>query len=401
MKRLLFVFILLHSITVSGQSTLEDGRWHADLQLNDSVNLGFILITNAGTITIENATERIALTNIRTSGDSIVARFPFYDAELRFINLGMVLAGEYVNLAKASNNIFYFRAVKDFSYRFIQRPSTPAANLTGRWQLIFDHEEGIDRSNVAVFSQTGNRVTGSVLTVTGDHRYLDGEISGNEMLISTFNGAFVMCYTATIQPDGSLRGHFYSGKTGYDTWTAYRNDSASLPDPHSLTYVTETSQKFNFNFPDASGKRWTMNDPWLANNVVVVQLMGTWCPNCLDESIYLNEWLQANVGRGVRVIAIDFERTTDSAKVWSNINRFKDRLYIDYPVVFGGNSNRDTASAKLPMISKIMAYPTSLIIDKHGHVRKIHTGFSGPATGEDFLIHKNEFELFVEELLAE
>ena len=90
MKRLLFVFILLHSITVSGQSTLEDGRWHADLQLNDSVNLGFILITNAGTITIENATERIALTDIRTSGDSIVARFPFYDAELRFINLGMV-----------------------------------------------------------------------------------------------------------------------------------------------------------------------------------------------------------------------------------------------------------------------------------------------------------------------
>jgi thiol-disulfide isomerase/thioredoxin len=386
---------------MNAQSLLEDGRWHADLQLNDSTNLGFTIVTKGGEVSIENAAEKITLTDIRFSNDSIFARFPYYDAELRFVNLGEILSGEYINLAKTSNNIYYFRALKNFNYRFFQNPAPPKINLSGRWQLVFDNEEGIDRSNVAVFTQTGNRVTGSVLTVTGDHRYLDGEISGDQVTVSTFNGVFIMRYSAQVQADGSLRGTFYSGKTGFDTWTAYRNDSASLPDPNSLTYIKERSQKFDFAFPDASGKIWTMKDPFLKNNVVVVQLMGTWCPNCLDESAYLNEWLQRNSALGVRVIAIDFERTTDSVKVWNSINRFQQRMQIEYPVVFGGSSNRDSASAKLPMISKILAYPTSLIIDKKGDVRKIHTGFSGPATGDDFTAYKKEFEAFVNELLAE
>lgn len=401
MKRILFYLLSVISGTAAGQSVLEDGRWHADLQLNDSINLGFTMTTHAGNIVIENAGEKIELTDIRYSDDSVIARFPYYDAELRFLNMGMILAGEFVNLAKSSNNVYYFRALKDFTYRAFQNPAPPSGTISGRWQLIFDQEEGIDRSCVAVLKQEGNRVTGSVLTATGDHRYLDGEISGDRMVISTFNGVFIMRYEGIIQKDGTLRGSFYSGKTGYDTWTAFRNEAASLPDPHSLTYLKETGKKFDFAFPDETGKIWTMNDPLFANNIVVVQLMGTWCPNCIDESAYLNEWLQGNAAKGVRVIAIDFERTTDSVKVWNSIHRFRERLSISYPVVFGGHSNRDSASAKLPMISKIMAYPTSLIIDKRGHVRKIHTGFSGPATGDDFINYKKEFEGFVNELLEE
>jgi hypothetical protein len=45
--------------------------------------------------------------------------------------------------------------------------------------------------------------------------------------------------------------------------------------------------------------------------------------------------------------------------------------------------------------------PTSVFIDKKGKVRKIHTGFNGPATGEKFAEFKAEFTGFVEELLEE
>ena len=42
------------------------------------------------------------------------------------------------------------------------------------------------------------------------------------------------------------------------------------------------------------------------------------------------------------------------------------------------------------MLNHVLSYPTSIFIDKTGKVRKIHTGFNGPATGEKF----TEFKMF-------
>jgi len=55
----------------------------------------------------------------------------------------------------------------------------------------------------------------------------------------------------------------------------------------------------------------------------------------------------------------------------------------------------------LPQIKKISAFPTSIFIDKKGKIRKIDSGFNGPATGEYYTKFKKEFEQFVEKLLAE
>jgi hypothetical protein len=144
-----------------------------------------------------------------------------------------------------------------------------------------------------------------------------------------------------------------------------------------------------------------MDDASFRNKVSVVQIMGTWCPNCLDESVFLNDYFQKNRASGVEMIAIDYERTTDSVKVWNNIKRIRERLGITYPIVFGGISNRDSASATLPMIDKIFAYPTTIFVDRKGFVRKIHTGLSGPAAPEEFEHYQQEFDVFVRNLLAE
>jgi len=226
-------------------------------------------------------------------------------------------------------------------------------------------------------------------------------VSGNRLRVSTFNGAFAFLYDAILQPDGSLRGRFYSGHTGYDTWTAYKDSAAELPDANSLVFIKPGYGKFDFTFPDINGRRWTMNEPELRNKVRVVQIMGTWCPNCLDESKFLNDYFLKNRHRGVEIIALDFERTNDSTKVWTNIKRVQTRMDIAYPILFGGNSNRDSSGAALPMLSKVFAYPTTIILDKKGEVRKIHTGFSGPATGDEFERYRREFEAFLDELIKE
>jgi len=53
------------------------------------------------------------------------------------------------------------------------------------------------------------------------------------------------------------------------------------------------------------------------------------------------------------------------------------------------------------MLNKVVSYPTTIFIDKKGKVRKIHTGFNGPATGDKYIAFKEDFESFVEMLLGE
>ena len=397
---ILFAFV---SFTVSGQGNfpLESGRWHAEIQLNDSVNLPFVLIVAGKSISIENASENIVMDVTSFNDDSVAARFPLYDAEIRMASLRQIATGEFINHAKTNNNIYYFRAIKDPSFRCFMNPEKTTASLSGRWELQFDHEEGIDKLNVAILKQEGNRVTGSVLTATGDHRYLDGELSGNHLQLSTFNGAFAMLYDGYMQKDGSLKGKFYSGHTGFDTWSAIRKETASLPDASTITGMKPGFSKVDFSFPDLNGKIISMHDTCFSNKVVVVQIMGTWCPNCLDESVFLNKYLAANHIKGFEVVALDYERTADTDKIRANIKRVKDRLQLNYPILYAGNANRDSSSASLPMLSRIAAYPTSIIIDRKGNVRKIHTGFSGPATGIEYLNYTKEFDVLVEELLKE
>jgi hypothetical protein len=55
----------------------------------------------------------------------------------------------------------------------------------------------------------------------------------------------------------------------------------------------------------------------------------------------------------------------------------------------------------LPEVENFSGYPTTLFIDKKGNVRKIHTGFTGPATGLFYEDFKKEFNVLIDSLLAE
>ena len=59
------------------------------------------------------------------------------------------------------------------------------------------------------------------------------------------------------------------------------------------------------------------------------------------------------------------------------------------------------ASEALPMLNAVMAFPTTIYIDKKGFVRKIYTGFYGPATGNKYIDYVLETNRFIEKLLSE
>jgi thiol-disulfide isomerase/thioredoxin len=200
-----------------------------------------------------------------------------------------------------------------------------------------------------------------------------------------------------------MNGVFYSGNHFQEPFEAIRNESFELPDEDTLTYLNEGYEKVSFSFPDTEGNYISPEDPEFQGKVVILQIMGTWCPNCLDETKFLIEYLANNPSENLEVIALAFEYAKTEERAFRGIERLKERLNIPYPVLLAqfGSSDKSTANEKLPMLNHVLSYPTTVFIDKKGKVRKIHTGFNGPATGEKFVTFKKEFDEFVQQLLAE
>ncbi len=392
---------ILFFFSFSAPAQLLPGIWRGELSLNDTTVLPFNFQVYESNLDLMNGEERINLSDITYTSDSVFLQLPVFNSEFRCKMNDRNLSGNFYNYTRKSNNILSFEAEQNAAYRFSEKPESPYMNLSGRWQAIFDDEAPESKMSVALFHQDGNHLTGTFLTTTGDYRYLEGEVSGQKVSLSAFDGSHAFLFTATIQKDGTLIGDFYSGTHYHETWSAFRNEKAELPDAESLTFIKPGYDKLDFKFPDEYGDSLSIRDPQFLNKVLIVTLTGTWCPNCMDETRFLVDFYSTYKAKGVEIIALDYERVLDSATVKKSISKLKKQLGVEYPVLFAGTNDREEAAKTLPMLNRILAYPTTIVIDKKGIVRKIYTGFSGPATGADYVSFKESFLRFINKLIVE
>jgi peroxiredoxin len=286
-------------------------------------------------------------------------------------------------------------------YRFFPAADPHAASVAGRWAVEFrDAGDGSVEHGVGEFRQHGDHVTGTFLAETGDHRYLEGQVRGRELYLSTFDGAHVFLYHAQLSAAGALQGDFWSGLTGHETWTAVRDSHAALPDAYALTRMKDPAQRFVVRFPDETGTEVSSDDARFQGKVLIVTLAGSWCPNCHDEAAFLEPFYREYRARGVEVISLMFEYFGDFPQAAAATRRFRDHYGIDYTTLIAGISDKQDAAARLPMLERVVAYPTTLFIDRSGHVRRIHTGFSGPGTGAHYEELVREFRGEADRLLA-
>lgn len=395
------LLLLLISFHLPAFSQLLPGIWRGEITLNDSTSLPFNFQAYDKNLDLINGEERINVQDIQLHNDSVIIPLPIFNTEFRCLSNGQSLSGYFYNYTRKNNNILPFHAEQNVQYRFSEKPEPSSWNVTGRWQAIFDDEDPESKMAVLILQQNKNHLSGTFLTTTGDYRYLDGEVSGNQFSLSAFDGSHLFLFTANIQKDGTLIGNFYSGSHYHETWSAFRNEKAELPDAESLTFIKPGYDKLSFKFPNEYGDSISLSDPQFSRKVVVVSLMGTWCPNCMDETRFFTEIYPQYKSKGVEFIALDYERVLDSASVSKSIRKLKQQLGVEYPVLFAGTNDRTEAARTLPMLNRILGYPTTIIIDKKGIVRKIHTGFSGPATGTDFIAFKESFLRFLDTLVQE
>lgn len=401
------VFFVTQSLI--SQSLLKTGTWRGVLTLSEKKNeiilpFNFDVIKQKSKtiLVVRNADEKIEVTDITIKGDSVIVNMPVFDTGFRTVLKNDTLSGYWINYSKKEKNKIPFEAYYNNKQRFVSDKNA-TVNFSGKYEVTFNAKKEDEYKAIGQFTQNGNTITGTFLTETGDYRYLEGVVQNNNMALSCFDGAHAFLFFANSAAQkgnaDSLSGRFYSGISGHEDWIAVRNETFELRDPESITYLKNTSEKITFSFPNLDGKKVSLSDEKFKNKAVIIQVMGSWCPNCMDETAYLAQVYKQYKSKGLEIVALAYERTDDFETAKKRVLKLKTKFGADYEFLITGLTGAAKASESLPFLNKVSAFPTTIVLDKNHEVKSIYTGFSGPATGKAYEQYKQKTESLIQQLL--
>jgi len=355
-------------------------------------------INKSGTWSFINWTEKITLDSLIWNGKSFSSKMPFFNTVIDGTVLNdSTIEGKWTDMSREPLYQIPFTAKRSYL------PQAPKEKLPENliYSVTFSPESPTDSDRaVGVFHKYDTLLYGTFLTGSGDHRFLQGYQKGDSLTLSCFDGTHLFYYKAQIEGD-SLRGKFYSGKHHSANWVGLKNANAKLSHPDSLTSLKSSSEEFKFKVRNEVGDSVQFDRSKFEGKVTIVQIFGSWCPNCTDESRFFKVLYDKYHQNGLDIVPVAFERSDDFSKAKSNVHRQFKQLGLVYPPYFGEKMGKGAAARIFSGLKDLSAYPTSIFIDKKGNVRKIHTGFYGPGTGEFYKIHTAELESFVTNLLSE
>jgi thiol-disulfide isomerase/thioredoxin len=383
-------------------------RYLALLKRSDSLPIifNFETVTEKGKPAwiIRNDTERIRVTDIQPSGDSLIVHMPTFESTFRLKKqAGNSYTGEWIK-GTTSKDQHMPVLIRPGSSTFSSTRGKANNNISGKWRVTFIRPAGTSRPAIAEFKQTGDKLTGTFLTPSGDYRYLEGIVSGDSLELSCFDGSHAYYFGAKINDANKItNGIWAAGATYTEKWYAEKDPNVTLDESIAAISLKPGEESIGFRFPDLDSNLVSLTDARFKNKVVVIQIMGSWCPNCLDETAYLSVYYKKNKERGVEMLALAYEYTTDFQRARKTLLKFKQKYAVDYPMLITGVTSVDSMKTEktLPQITPIKAFPSMIFIGKDGKVKKIHTGFYGPGSGVYYEEFKKEFEDTVAALLKE
>jgi thiol-disulfide isomerase/thioredoxin len=352
-----------------------------------------------------NDTERLTVQSPPLAGDSLHFEMPLFETRFALQLKGdSLLSGSMLKGTSGQQQAWDVRALYGKKDRHVGKNEHPATDIGGRWALEFQRADGSWRPAVAAFRQSGSRVSGTVINPSGDYRYLQGTLHGSQLYLSTFDGAHIYAFTAIASGDSLLEsGQFFSGSLPITPFRARRNASAQLPATPPVAELKPGAEKLNFRFPDLDSNLTGIEDARFRGKVTILQIMGSWCPNCMDETRFLSDFYNSQTSRDVEIVALAYELSTDFKRSANSLRKFQQRFNVRYPMLITGarSADADKAAKTLPQLTDIKYFPTTLFIDKAGRVRKIHSGFYGPGAPEYFEAYKKEFFDTLKQLTGE
>ena len=307
-----------------------------------------------------------------------------------------VIDGEYFRAGRDAKTVYPFHA-RRFAPPKLANEDVPS--IAGLWVIPTQTDKG-ESAWQFIVRQSGPEVTAAILRIDGDTGALQGAYKGGRILLSHFSGARPSVFEVKLQADGSLD----ILENGQKKMTATRSAEArakGLPeptDPSKHTSVKDPTKPFPFAFNDLNGNPVTNEDARFQGKVVLIDIAGSWCPNCHDETPFLVALYKKYHAQGLEIVALSFEEA-DQLQDPVRLRAFVKKYEIDYTVLMAGDWEQ--ATGKLAQMANFNAWPTTFFIGRDGLVRGAHAGFPSSGSGELFTKAKEEFEARVEKLLAE
>jgi thiol-disulfide isomerase/thioredoxin len=405
--------VLIGSLTISflpaiGQKELA-ANYRAYVVRQDSNTVVFnMLVSKEKTGTyfyIINADEKIKVGPVSLTNDSVNFAMPVFESSFKAKRYA---DGSFQGLwNKGTTGEFQnwpFYAYPNQIYRFAKNQGSAKYNISGKWDVTITRPNGTPRKALAEFEQSGDKLTGSFLTPTGDYRFLEGIVTGDSLKLSTFDGSHAYTFYAKITSAEKITGGVYlAGYSGKETWSAVKDKNVKEPEQEQPTKLKPGESKLNFTFNDLEGKPVSINDERFKNKVVIVQLMGSWCPNCMDETKFLSDFYNKYRSKGVEIVSLAYEYSTDIERSRKSLGKFQKLFNVQYPMLITGVTSTDEQKTEktLPQLTPIQSFPTSIFLDRKGNVREVHSVFYGPGTKQYFEEYKKIFTNIVEGLLKE
>lgn len=401
--RTLFFILFVTQLTAA---KLKDGTYRAILILDPKENIelpfNFEIIQNGKKMIIRNGEEKIVVDEIKKMGDSVFIRMPVFDTEFRCKITEKGLEGFWYNHYRKEKNVIPFKAFFGESNRFPFVPGKANPYFEGRWETTFSPGSNDSSKAIGIFHhlEQTDYLSGTFLTETGDYRYLEGIKHNNEIYLSCFDGSHAFLFIGSMKSEEEMiKGKFYSGAHWQENWVAVKNEQFKLKDAEEITLVKNKDEIIDLTFMNFDKKMISLHDKKFENKVVLLQVMGSWCPNCMDESAYLSSIYKTYKEQGLEIVALAFEKTTDFEKAKTQVSRLIKRYDIQYTVLLPLQTGKDKASESLNFVNKISAFPTTIFLNREHKIVKIHTGFSGPATGNEYLRFQQATEGLIKNML--
>lgn len=411
LKHVLFILcLILAGVAQSKPIKLKSGIWYTSIALSEKDQLPILIEVNKTkketNFCIFNGSEHILLDQVTIEKDSLFIQFPAFASEFRMkVHSSKYVSGRWYNYAKKGNYFLPFWS--KFEHKTKYPIENPSIDISGRWEVTFDYQNEPEKA-VGLFTKDlkksykgdliPNRITGTFLTETGDYRFLEGATINDSLYLSTFDGSHAFLFTANLKSD-TLWGQFLSGKHYKTNWFAIRNENFELRHPDSLT-IADKNIPLEFNLPTLNGGSLSYPNSDSEGKVVLIQIMGTWCPNCLDESIYL-KGIKEKYDKELDIYAITFETQKSLDDKILKVSTYQKNLELPYTFLIGGDACKNCAADLFPSLNHIMSFPTLIFIDKSGEIRKVHTGFNGPGTGKYYDQFVSSTNDFIEQLISE
>jgi thiol-disulfide isomerase/thioredoxin len=339
---------------------------------------------------IVNGAERIPI-EIKWGKDSTFkSSLPLFNTYFEGKKEKGILTGEWVDPTRTGDYRIPFQIIGNKIREFDTKVHIP---VHLKYKIVFE-----DDSVPAILDMAAIReefvVYGTVLTETGDYRYLQGEpFENNRFYLSAFDGTHLF-YLAAQLVDNKIEGVFMSGKHYMAKFKGEADANFELREADELTWMKNPKDVLKLKLDiDAKTERSFGEKDW-KEKVTLVQIMGTWCPNCTDESRFVKSMYEKYSGQGLQVVPVSFERGTDKKVSFTRINSQAKQMALPYPVYLGSgaDSPQKAAAIVFSQLNHVMSFPTLILIGKDGLVKKVWTGFYGPGTGVHYIEHTKEIE---------